>query len=330
MRSDSERRRSRRARKRSIWPRPSRAIESTSANAVPRPPLRDLGCAALLRALRETKTTRAASRRANATAPTPGPSRAGRCADQEQRRGDDRGRGGQHAVERRRRPVSRASSRAGGRISGQAARPRDATSRSCGQSGMDILARRGRALARRRIERAHGLGRLPAQRPDELSVVLVGDLARAVVELELLQRRESPVALLEELQPFLLVGSVRRGGRLRLRLREERRARRTHRRRRRAGRRARRRGSPVTRRASAPRRTAGQAPLLARVRPQGDERPEDEQETGEPDELTSWIDQRLTKTEPSGLNWLAMTKRSSARSQSERIATSFDVCSSAK
>ena len=40
-----------------------------------------------------------------------------------------------------------------------------------------------------------------AQRPDEVAVVLVGDLARAVVELELLQRGERPVALLREREP---------------------------------------------------------------------------------------------------------------------------------
>src|SRR5437667_1511160 len=41
----------------------------------------------------------------------------------------------------------------------------------------------------------------PAQRADELRVVLVGDLSGAVVELQLLQRGESAVAFLRELEP---------------------------------------------------------------------------------------------------------------------------------
>src|SRR5439155_25486476 len=50
------------------------------------------------------------------------------------------------------------------------------------------------------LERAQRLGNSLPQRPDELAVVLVRDLARAVVELELLQGRERPVALLGELE----------------------------------------------------------------------------------------------------------------------------------
>jgi hypothetical protein len=46
------------------------------------------------------------------------------------------------------------------------------------------------------LEGAERLGRPAAQRPDLRPVVLVGDLAGAVVELELLQRREGPVTLL--------------------------------------------------------------------------------------------------------------------------------------
>ena len=78
------------------------------------------------------------------------------------------------------------------------------------------------------------------QRPDERAVVLVRDLAGAVVELELLQRRERAVALLGEREPAPLVGSP--GSRARPRpppARAGTAARRTARRRRRAPRRGR-------------------------------------------------------------------------------------------
>src|SRR5439155_4392999 len=50
------------------------------------------------------------------------------------------------------------------------------------------------------LERAQRLGDSLPQRPDELAVVLVRDLARAVIELELFQGRERPVAVLGELE----------------------------------------------------------------------------------------------------------------------------------
>jgi len=55
-----------------------------------------------------------------------------------------------------------------------------------------------------RIEAAQRLGRLAPERCHELAVVGVGDLAGAVVELELLQRRERSVALLREARPLAL------------------------------------------------------------------------------------------------------------------------------
>jgi len=48
--------------------------------------------------------------------------------------------------------------------------------------------------------------RAAAQRPDERPVVLVRDLPGAVVELELLERGERPVALLDEREPVLRLG----------------------------------------------------------------------------------------------------------------------------
>ena len=63
-----------------------------------------------------------------------------------------------------------------------------------GQSRTDVLALR-MSLFPRRIEGAQRLGCLAPKRSDELAVVGVGDLAGAVVELQLLQRRERPVAL---------------------------------------------------------------------------------------------------------------------------------------
>src|SRR5581483_1775644 len=53
---------------------------------------------------------------------------------------------------------------------------------------------------RSELERPQRLRRPPAKRPDELAVVLVRDLPRAVVELELLQRGQRAVALLLELE----------------------------------------------------------------------------------------------------------------------------------
>src|SRR6266545_2272840 len=69
------------------------------------------------------------------------------------------------------------------------------------------------ALGRRlrpRLERSERLGRLTAERADERAVVLVRDLAASVVELELLERAERPVAALQQLDlaPFELARLV--------------------------------------------------------------------------------------------------------------------------
>src|SRR4051794_37293110 len=55
------------------------------------------------------------------------------------------------------------------------------------------------------VERAQRLGSTSAQRPDLGAVVVVGDLSRPVVELELLQRSQRAVTLLGESDPLLLV-----------------------------------------------------------------------------------------------------------------------------
>ena len=63
-------------------------------------------------------------------------------------------------------------------------------------------------LRRRRLganlERAQCLGRTTPERSDLRAVVVVRDLARAMVELELLQRRECAIALLGDGEPPLL------------------------------------------------------------------------------------------------------------------------------
>ena len=58
----------------------------------------------------------------------------------------------------------------------------------------------------RRIEGAQGLGSLSAERPDELAIVVVGDLAGPVVELELLEGGQGTVALLCEQEALPLLG----------------------------------------------------------------------------------------------------------------------------
>jgi hypothetical protein len=80
-----------------------------------------------------------------------------------------------------------------------------------------------RRVPRTQVERTQGLGRPVPQRPDELAVVRVRDLAGAVVELELLQGGESTISLLGELEATLLE-LIRRGEPVfpRLRLAEER------------------------------------------------------------------------------------------------------------
>ena len=59
---------------------------------------------------------------------------------------------------------------------------------------------RGRA----EVEGTQRFGGTTPQRADELAVVVVRDLAGPVVELELLERGECPVALLGQSQPPLL------------------------------------------------------------------------------------------------------------------------------
>ncbi len=77
----------------------------------------------------------------------------------------------------------------------------------------DVL---GRLRLLRPVEGAQRLGRRAAQRPDELAVLLVADLAGAVIELELLQRGQRAISLLGECQPLgLRSRSERRAGRLR-------------------------------------------------------------------------------------------------------------------
>jgi len=57
----------------------------------------------------------------------------------------------------------------------------------------------------RRIETAQSLGCLVPERSDELAVVGVGDLAGSVVELQLLQGCERPVALFSEAHTLTLL-----------------------------------------------------------------------------------------------------------------------------
>ena len=54
------------------------------------------------------------------------------------------------------------------------------------------------------VERAESVGRATTQRPDELAVIIIGHLARAVIELELLQRGERAVTLFRQGKPALL------------------------------------------------------------------------------------------------------------------------------
>src|SRR4051794_26143599 len=57
-----------------------------------------------------------------------------------------------------------------------------------------------RPTLRMRVHRLQSVGRAQPQRADEAAVVVVGDLAGAVVELQLAQCAERPVALLERLE----------------------------------------------------------------------------------------------------------------------------------
>jgi hypothetical protein len=87
-------------------------------------------------------------------------------------------------------------------------------------TGANLILRR---LSGTQVERAHRLRRSLPQRADELAVVGVRDLPCAVVELELLQRGERPVAFLCKLEPALLQLVRRREPVLaRLRLAQER------------------------------------------------------------------------------------------------------------
>ena len=79
---------------------------------------------------------------------------------------------------------------------------------SAARSGAVEGSSRHRSAVARRARAARGRGRA-AQRADERAVVLVVDLAGAVVELELLQRGERAVALLDQREPPLLGGRRR-------------------------------------------------------------------------------------------------------------------------
>src|SRR5438105_7298353 len=68
-------------------------------------------------------------------------------------------------------------------------------------AGMGLRSRNPRG---RGIERAKRFRRAPSQGSDLRSVILVGNFPRAVVELELLQCGQSPVALFGKLQTLLL------------------------------------------------------------------------------------------------------------------------------
>src|SRR5262249_61586714 len=59
------------------------------------------------------------------------------------------------------------------------------------------------------VERPQRVGSRAGERADERAVVVVADLARAVVELELLERGEGAIALVEEREPLLLLGRRR-------------------------------------------------------------------------------------------------------------------------
>ena len=63
------------------------------------------------------------------------------------------------------------------------------------------------ACCRSRLQAPERVGSLAAERPDEQPVVLVRDLAGAVVELELLEGAERAIAALEELQ-LIAPGSI--------------------------------------------------------------------------------------------------------------------------
>jgi hypothetical protein len=72
---------------------------------------------------------------------------------------------------------------------------------------MDVLPLVGSSFVRRfRLERMERLRSLAPQRHDELSVVGVRDLARPVIELELLERCQSAVALLGQAHALALLG----------------------------------------------------------------------------------------------------------------------------
>jgi hypothetical protein len=60
-----------------------------------------------------------------------------------------------------------------------------------------------RRVARAQVERAQGLSRALPQRTDQLAVVGVRDLARAVIELELLQRGKRAISFLRKFEPAL-------------------------------------------------------------------------------------------------------------------------------
>ena len=151
-----------------------------------------------------------------------------------------------------------------------------------------------------------------------------------MVELELLQRGERAVALLGEREPPLArPRPARRARPAGLGLAQERQRDRDDAR---HGERGASTSAKVTRlsagRPLAGRRTRDEPPLLARVGPQRDERAEQEDEAGEPDQVHERLDEDAKVDAPSGSICSAMTKRSSPVSQSVRIPTSFETCCS--
>ena len=77
-------------------------------------------------------------------------------------------------------------------------------------------------------------------------------------------------------------------------------------------------------------RRARQAALLAGVRPERDQRAEQEDEPGEPDQVDERVHEHLQYDRAVLVELSPIMNRSCARSQSVRIATSFETCCSAK
>src|SRR6058998_2847030 len=209
MRSPSSSARSRRARKRSICPRLRAARESRPAEKrAPIPPSAYL--AARRSSARVARKTTTAPRRAttpqahsSATRRTIAPTTRAPLMMRNGSGGQSRSPGGRTAVS--------PSTASGLPHSGQKRLPPGTALPQLGQSGRGVHPLRRPCDERAgRLERLERLGGLAPERADELVVVRVCDLSSAVVELELLQRRERTVAPLEELQALLLGGRARR------------------------------------------------------------------------------------------------------------------------